>query len=207
MKVTGKISVKAPREQVFDKVQDARFFASCIDGVRDLEEIDETHYTAVMETKVAYIKFKFDIELEIERKEAPSLIEARAVGTPAGVVGRMTSAATTTLTEDGDETIIDYVVDANLTGKLGSIGQPVLMSKAREMEREFTKRLRAAFAEGEGESAPEAVSAPATPAAEQSNVATGSDAQPGLFARIWSFLVGLFGGSGGSAGDAQRGQR
>ena len=126
MKVTGQITVQAPREQVFDKIQDAEFFASCIDGVRDLRQIDETHYSAVMETKVAYIQFRFNIELEIARMERPHFIEARAVGTPAGVVGRMTSTSTTTLTENGDETIIDYVVDATLTGKLGSMGQPVL---------------------------------------------------------------------------------
>jgi hypothetical protein len=33
-----------------------------------------------------------------------------------------------------------------LTGKLGSLGQPVLRSKAKEMERIFTERIRAAFA-------------------------------------------------------------
>ena len=52
----------------------------------------------------------------------------------------------TTLTETGDETKIDYAVDAALTGKLGSLGQPVLRSKAKEMERQFAARLAAAFA-------------------------------------------------------------
>ncbi len=33
-----------------------------------------------------------------------------------------------------------------LTGKLGSLGQPVLRSKAKEMERQFAARLAAAFA-------------------------------------------------------------
>jgi len=34
-----------------------------------------------------------------------------------------------------------------LAGKLGSIGQPVLRSKAKDMEKIFATRLRAAFAE------------------------------------------------------------
>ena len=53
--------------------------------------------------------------------------------------------ALTTLSEAGDETLIDYSVDAALTGKLGSLGQPVLRSKAKEMERQFAARLQAAF--------------------------------------------------------------
>jgi len=33
-----------------------------------------------------------------------------------------------------------------LTGKLGSMGQPVLKAKAKEMEKQFSARLAAAFA-------------------------------------------------------------
>jgi carbon monoxide dehydrogenase subunit G len=43
-------------------------------------------------------------------------------------------------------TRIDYDVDTALTGKLGSLGQPVLRAKAKEMERQFAARLAAAFA-------------------------------------------------------------
>ena len=39
MKFTGELSVKAPRAAVYEKVRDARFFASCVDGVSDLAEI------------------------------------------------------------------------------------------------------------------------------------------------------------------------
>jgi carbon monoxide dehydrogenase subunit G len=62
-----------------------------------------------------------------------------------GIVGRMTATSVTTLTEAGDETKIAYAIDATLTGKLGSLGQPVLRSKAREMEKQFAARLAAAF--------------------------------------------------------------
>jgi carbon monoxide dehydrogenase subunit G len=46
----------------------------------------------------------------------------------------------------GGGTRIDYDVEAALTGKLGSLGQPVLRAKAKEMERQFAARLAAAFA-------------------------------------------------------------
>jgi carbon monoxide dehydrogenase subunit G len=50
------------------------------------------------------------------------------------------------LTEAGGETGIAYEVEAALTGRLGSLGQPVLRAKARDMERQFAARLAAAFA-------------------------------------------------------------
>lgn len=145
MKITGEISVRAARQRVFELLQDAHFFASCIDGVKDLVETEPRRYDAVFETRVAYLKFRFKVSVEMTCVAAPDAIEARIEGTPLGVVGRISAVSATRLTECGDETLISYAIDANLTGKLGSLGQPVLRAKARDMERQFTDRLRAAF--------------------------------------------------------------
>jgi len=145
MKIAGELSVQAPRAAVFDALKDARFFASCVDGVHDLTEIDPTHYAAVFETRIAYMKFKFNVTVEMTKAEAPDLIEGKVEGKPMGLVGRLTATATTRLTEDGGETRIAYEIDSALTGKLGAMGQPVLKAKAKEMEKQFAERLRARF--------------------------------------------------------------
>jgi carbon monoxide dehydrogenase subunit G len=154
MNLSGEIAVRAPRQAVFDAVRDARFFAGCIDGVRDLTEIDRTHYTALFETTLAYMTFRFKVAVEVTQAAPPDRIEAKLEGTPLGVVGRLTATSVTTLTEEGDETRIAYAIEVALTGKLGSLGRPVLTSKAREMERQFTTRLGAAFAPGSANAAP-----------------------------------------------------
>jgi carbon monoxide dehydrogenase subunit G len=145
MKIGGELSVKAPRTAVFDALKDARFFASCVDGVQELTEIDPTHYTAIFETRIAYLKFRFSVTVEMTKAEPPDTIEGKVEGKPMGIVGRLTATATTTLIENGDETVIRYEIDSSLTGKLGSIGQPVLKSKAKDLEKEFAARLRAKF--------------------------------------------------------------
>jgi len=71
MKFTGELTVKAPRAQVYKAVRDARFFASCVDGVNDLAEIAPDTYSAVFETKVAYMKFSFKVTVEVVRAEEP----------------------------------------------------------------------------------------------------------------------------------------
>jgi carbon monoxide dehydrogenase subunit G len=146
MNISGEITVPAPRAAVFDKLKDAPFFASCLEGVKDLKEIDATHYDAVLETKVAYMKFSFKVSVEITRLSPPDTIEAKVEGTPIGVVGRLTAISRTHLTESNGQTVVSYSIDSTLAGKLGSIGQPVLKSKAKDMEKKFTERLRAAFA-------------------------------------------------------------
>lgn len=146
MKFSGELTVKAPRAEVYKALRDARVFASCVDGVRDLQETAPDTYAAVFETKVAYMKFSFKVMVEVVRAEAPAEIEAKVEGAPLGIVGRLTATALTRLTETGEGTRIGYDVEAALTGKLGSLGQPVLRAKAKEMERQFAARLAALFA-------------------------------------------------------------
>ena len=154
LNIAGEITVAAPREAVFKALSDAPFFASCIEGVQDLKQIDATHYDAVLETRIAYMRFKFKVTVETTKLTPPEEIEAKVEGTPLGVVGRLTATATTRLADLGGQTIIRYAIDATLTGKLGSMGQPVLKAKAKEMEKQFSARLAAAFASGGPGAAP-----------------------------------------------------
>jgi uncharacterized protein len=81
----------------------------------------------------------------VTRADPPHEIEAKIEGTPLGIVGRLTARSLTRLEEENAGTKISYEIEAALTGKLGSLGQPVLRSKAKELERQFAERMRAAF--------------------------------------------------------------
>jgi len=148
LNIVGEITVDAPRQAVFKALSDAPFFVSCIEGVRDLKALDATHYDAVLETRIAYMRFTFKVTVEVSRVSPPENIEARVEGTLLDIVGRLTATATTKLSEAGNRTVVHYSIDATLTGKLGSIGQPVLRAKAKEMERKFNERIAEAFAPG-----------------------------------------------------------
>src|SRR5580765_3268073 len=80
----GEITVAAPREAVFKALSDAPFFASCIEGVRDLKAIDATRFDAVLETRIAYMRFNFKVTVEMSRVMPPEEIEAKVEGTPIG---------------------------------------------------------------------------------------------------------------------------
>ena len=148
MEFKGEITVAAPRADVYARIRDAEFFVSCIEGVRDLEVVDDTHYTAVMESKVAYIKVSFDVSVEVLRDEAPNLIEAKIEGRPIKLAGRLAATSLTRLADADGGTKISYETELSLTGKLGSLGRPALTAKAKEMEKLFADRLAAAFSEG-----------------------------------------------------------
>src|SRR5260370_29265626 len=137
MKFTGDIWLNAPRAAVFAKLRDARFFASCVQGVQDLNEIDGDHYTAVLDTKVAYLKFKVNVMVEVARVDPPREIEAKIEGTPLAIVGRLTPRSLIRLTKDDGATKASYDVDPALPGTLVSLVQPLLLANSNENERHF----------------------------------------------------------------------
>jgi carbon monoxide dehydrogenase subunit G len=143
MIISGEVTIEALREAVFGRLQDARLIVNLVESVRDLQEIDATRYAAIFETKVAYLRFK--VAVEVTRIERPNEIAAKIEGSPLGVAGRLSATTVTTLSEVADGTQVNYSVDAAITGKLGSIGQPVLHSKAKEMENQFARNLRPVF--------------------------------------------------------------
>ena len=104
MKVSGEFMVNAPRGVVFRTLRDASSFVRFVDGVQELKELDGNHYEAIFETKVAYIRFKFNVTVVVTRVEEPSEIEAKIEGMPLGVVGRLTANSITRLEDAGAET-------------------------------------------------------------------------------------------------------
>jgi carbon monoxide dehydrogenase subunit G len=152
MKFSGELVVPAPREAVFDRLRDANFFASCVEGVSGLTELTPDRYAASFVTKIAYIRFEFEVTVAIAQAERPHSIQAQIEGKPHGVVGRLAATSAARFEDDGAGTKVIYDIEASLTGRLGSIGQPVLKSKAREMEKHFVAKLREAFS-GTGEQA------------------------------------------------------
>jgi len=82
------------------------------------------------------------------------VFEAKIEGTPTGVVGRLSARSFARMAEENGATRVSYEIEAALTGKLGSLGQPVLRAKMKEMERQFAKRVRAAFGAADSGSAP-----------------------------------------------------
>jgi carbon monoxide dehydrogenase subunit G len=145
MKLSGEFAVPARRELVFERLTNAPFFASCIEGTSDLVEVDPTHYTAKLETRIAYIKFKFAVAIEMVERTPPERVVAKAEGKPLGLVGRLTATASANLFDAGEQTRVGYEIDVALAGKLGSIGQPVLKAKAKSMEKSFVQNLNNAF--------------------------------------------------------------
>ena len=146
LQTSGEVRVNVPRALAFDFLQDPQRLAACIPGCHDLRELGPNRYSAVLSSRVAFLTVSFRVTIEVTRIDPPHAIEATITGDAVGLVGHVVARAGVTLSEAGDrQTIVRYVTDINLTGKLGGIGQPVFRATSAQLAREFGENLKQAL--------------------------------------------------------------
>ena len=146
LETTGEIIVEVDREAAFKFVQAAEQLAQCIPGCSDLREAGPGRFTAVLTSEVSFMSLNFQVVVEVVKIDPPSDIEARITGRPTGISGNLTATAALHLTDAGPgRTLIRHSSSVGLTGKLGSLGQPVFRAKSAEMSAKFAANLKAAL--------------------------------------------------------------
>ena len=135
--------VPASREALWDFLMDIKSVSACVPGVEDLRELDADHYQALMKMKVGPIALKFDGKMRIvERDREQWKAVMRAEGADKGVGGAVTANIVMTLVEQApDSTELVVNTDANVLGKLGEFGQPVMRKKADSIMQEFARNI------------------------------------------------------------------
>lgn len=167
MEMTGEYTIPAPREKVWDALNDPEILAKCIPGCQELNKDSETELSATVKSKVGPVSATFKGKVTLSEIDPPNGYRISGEGS-GGVAGFAKGGAEVKLAEDGDGTVLTYVADAQVGGKLAQIGSRLIDSTAKKMANEFF----GAFAEevgGPADAAPAAEAAPST--AEQAPAA------------------------------------
>jgi uncharacterized protein len=147
---SGDVTVAVDRSTAFAIVRDPVRLARCIPGCTDLTELGPDRYSAVLTSRVAFMTLSFKVTIDVVKIEAPAALEARIAGDAVGLSGHVVATARLDLAETADRhTTIRYATEVGLTGKLGSLGQPVLRATSAKMARQFGDNLKAEI-EGRG---------------------------------------------------------
>jgi carbon monoxide dehydrogenase subunit G len=140
------VDLPAAPERVWDFVMDVPSVAKCIPGCSSVEALGDDKYKATVKIKVGPIGLTLASEISIvardpEAKTASLLVDSadKRVG------GAVKATMSMKLTPDGDGTRLDVETDANVMGRIGDFGQPVIRKKADQMLQEVAANLRSAL--------------------------------------------------------------
>ena len=136
MDMTGDYRIPAPREKVWEALNDPEILKQSIPGCEELEKVSDTELTAKVSTKVGPVSAKFTGKVTLSDINPPQGYKITGEG-QGGVAGFAKGGAEVELLEDGSETVLKYKATGQVGGKLAQIGSRLIDSTAKKMANDF----------------------------------------------------------------------
>jgi uncharacterized protein len=175
MDMTGEYRIPAARQHVWEALNDPTILSQCIPGCEEIVKLSDVEWTAKVVAKVGPVKAKFGGKVLLTDLDPPNGYKITGEGT-GGAAGFAKGGATVTLTDVPEGTLLKYVVQANVGGKLAQIGSRLIDGASRKMAEEFFGNFAAKL--GAPAEIAVATAEAATPAVEPATVAAPETAAP-----------------------------
>ena len=143
MTMTGEVQLAAPRQTVWEKLNDAEVLKATIPGCESLEKTSDTSFQAVAVTKIGPVKAKWKGKVNLTDLDPPNGYKIVGEG-EGGVAGFAKGSADVRLSDKDGGTLLTYSVDAQIGGKLAQLGQRLINGAAKKMADEFFQKFAAA---------------------------------------------------------------
>ena len=145
MEFEGDILVPAERQFVFDEMQKPEMIQKILPNCESVEKVEDNKYLAVLNEKVSKISMKLETELELVEIREPDLVKLTITGEAPGSNTSVQGTATFELSDEGQETRIQYTMDVEVSGKLASIGFRMIKHVAKKRIDEIGSNLQTVF--------------------------------------------------------------
>jgi len=140
LELTGEQYINAPRERVWEALNNPTILQACILGCEELDKLSDTEMKSVVQAKFGPIKAKFKADISIEDIDLARSCTLIGNG-QGGVAGFAKGRATIQLTDDGDGTLLCYQVDFSVGGKIAQIGTRLLKGTTVKIVNHFFDTL------------------------------------------------------------------
>jgi carbon monoxide dehydrogenase subunit G len=155
MEFTGEYRIPADRETVWSALNDPDMLKACIPGCEELEKRSHTEFTARVATRIGPVSARFSGKVTLGELDPPNGYRISGEG-QGGAAGFAKGGAQVRLVEDGTgTTVLTYVAEAQVGGKLAQIGSRLIAGTAQKLADQFFSCLAAKVA-AEGAPAPQA---------------------------------------------------
>jgi len=145
MTMNGEYQLAAPREVVWQKLNDAETLKACIPGCEELNKLSDTEMTAVATTKIGPVKARFKGKVHLSDLDPPNGYKISGEG-DGGVAGFAKGGATVKLADKDGGTLLTYDVEAQIGGKLAQLGQRLVNGAAKKVADDFFANFAKVFA-------------------------------------------------------------
>jgi hypothetical protein len=164
MDMTGERRIPAPRQTVWEALNDTEVLRVSIPGCESLEKLDGDQMKATAAIKVGPISARFTGKVQLSDIDPPNGYRISGEG-QGGVAGFAKGGANVSLADDGADTLLTYTVNAQVGGTLAQHGGRLIDATAKQMADAFFDRFSAQVQALSPAAAPAMAETPAVAAA------------------------------------------
>ena len=135
MKVDGSYTIAAPRQKVWDALQDPEVLVGCIPGCESFEPSGDDAYEVKLRMGVGPVVGSYKASVEIGEKSPPDSYRLTVKG--GGAMGTARGEALLRLVEKGDRTTVEIEAEARVTGVVARVGQRMMGSASKMLMKQF----------------------------------------------------------------------
>ncbi|HEY4042206.1 MAG TPA: carbon monoxide dehydrogenase subunit G [Rhodopila sp.] len=140
MDMTGERRIPAPRQTVWEALNDPEVLKVSIPGCESLEKLADDQMKATAAVKVGPISARFTGKVQLTDIDPPNGYRISGEG-QGGVAGFAKGGANVALADDADGTLLSYQVNAQVGGKLAQLGGRLIDATAKQMADAFFDRF------------------------------------------------------------------
>lgn len=142
--LANEVVLPAPRELVWEKLNDPEVLARAIPGCQSLEQNADGGFEATVRLSIGPIKATFKGAVDLCDLDPPNSYRIVGKG-EGGVAGFATGEARVALADHPEGTLLTYTVEANIGGKIAQLGNRLIGSVAGKLAGQFFARFADEF--------------------------------------------------------------
>jgi len=136
MEMNGSQRIEASREQVYAALNDVDVLRRCIPGCDSIEKMSDTEMNAKVTFRVGPVKASFTGKVTLSDLDPPNGYTISGEGS-GGMAGFAKGGAKVDLVSDGDATLLNYAVSADIGGKIAQLGSRLIDGTAKKLAGDF----------------------------------------------------------------------
>lgn len=136
MEMNGSQRIEASREEVYAALNDVDILRQCIPGCDSIEKTSDTDMNAKVTLRVGPVKASFTGKVTLSDLDPPNGYTISGEGS-GGMAGFAKGGAKVNLVPDGEATILNYAVSAEIGGKIAQLGSRLIDGTAKKLAGDF----------------------------------------------------------------------
>ena len=139
MKLSGTYQINLEKQKVWEALNDPEILKKSIPGCKEFKKNSQTEFTAIATNKIGPFNASFTGDIELKDLNPPN--SYKIIGSGNSPVGFANGEATVTLENFEGGTKLNYVVEANVGGKIAQVGSRLIDMTAKKIADIFFEKF------------------------------------------------------------------